>query len=228
MKHCLLILVVALCGLLSSEAWVTLRPTHQTTAVSLRTSTSLAAGFGAKKEVVDVKVSPPATDACACGSGKGYGECCGVFHSGEAFPAEPPKVVRSRFSALAYKDIDYVMATTHPKHKEYALEEQAGKLKKWKKALLSFAKEYEFISLEFDDETAESTVSDDQLEAKVTFKAQLKSTAPMGSTETITETSTFKRADANSKWLYIGESFGFLLSITCDSEYDDIAQHSYL
>ena len=39
--------------------------------------------------------------------------------SGKSTPENPVKMVRSRFSALVYKVIPYLMSTTHPSHKEF-------------------------------------------------------------------------------------------------------------
>ncbi len=51
------------------------------------------------------------TDTCICGSGLNYPDCCGRFHSGAAQPATAEALMRSRFSAYAKRDVDYLLAT---------------------------------------------------------------------------------------------------------------------
>ena len=51
---------------------------------------------------------------CPCLSGLQYGECCGPFHSGDAFAPTAERLMRSRYSAFAVGDADYLLATWHP------------------------------------------------------------------------------------------------------------------
>jgi uncharacterized protein YchJ len=169
---------------------------------SYQLTTRLYAGFGAKKDgseskALDVK-SP-----CACGSGSSYGDCCEQYHSGKAIPPTPIKVVRSRFSALAYKMIQYVISTTHPSHKEFVDDEQKSKRKVWEKDLKAFADEYNFVSLVFDDETRDNNVAADATSSTVSFTAKLQRVS-LGERpdETIKEVSTFKRDSPTAPWLY--------------------------
>ncbi|GAA5532512.1 YchJ family protein [Deinococcus aluminii] len=56
----------------------------------------------------------PPFKPCPCGSGRSYGACCGPRHSGER-PAETPEaLMRSRYTAYALHDTDYVRRTWHP------------------------------------------------------------------------------------------------------------------
>ena len=50
-------------------------------------------------------------EPCLCGSGLSYEECCGQFHAGEALPATAEALMRSRFSAYARRNVDYLLAT---------------------------------------------------------------------------------------------------------------------
>jgi SEC-C motif-containing protein len=52
--------------------------------------------------------------ACPCGSGEEYGHCCGALHRGERTAATALALMRSRYSAFALGDADYLMATWHP------------------------------------------------------------------------------------------------------------------
>jgi SEC-C motif domain protein len=55
-----------------------------------------------------------ATDPCPCGSALSYGQCCGRLHRGEAVASSPEQLMRSRYSAFAVQDADYLLATWHP------------------------------------------------------------------------------------------------------------------
>jgi SEC-C motif domain protein len=48
---------------------------------------------------------------CLCGSGIAYDQCCGLFHSGEKLPATAEALMRSRFTAYALDNADYILAT---------------------------------------------------------------------------------------------------------------------
>lgn len=50
---------------------------------------------------------------CPCGSRKRLNRCCGAYHSGKAAPT-PLALMKSRYSAYALGEVDYVMSTTHP------------------------------------------------------------------------------------------------------------------
>ena len=171
--------------------------------VSHQLTTRLYAGFGAKKKDGNEAKALDLNSPCACGSGATYGDCCEHYHSGKAFPPTPIKVVRSRFSALAYKMTQYMMATTHPSHKEYVDDEQKSKRKVWEKDLKAFAEEYNFLSLVFDDETRDNTVAADALSSTVSFTAKLQRvTLGERPNEEIKEVSTFKRDSPTAPWLY--------------------------
>lgn len=51
---------------------------------------------------------------CPCGSAKAFGVCCGPYLSGKALPPSPEALMRSRYSAFAAHDIDYLEATLLP------------------------------------------------------------------------------------------------------------------
>ena len=50
---------------------------------------------------------------CPCLSGLPYDECCGRFHEGAAAPTAEA-LMRSRYSAYATGNIDYILSTWHP------------------------------------------------------------------------------------------------------------------
>ncbi|TFV88193.1 hypothetical protein E4P40_10240 [Blastococcus sp. CT_GayMR20] len=51
---------------------------------------------------------------CPCGTGPGYAECCGRLHDGTVPAATPEQLMRSRYSAFAVGDPEYLLATWHP------------------------------------------------------------------------------------------------------------------
>jgi SEC-C motif-containing protein len=53
-------------------------------------------------------------DACPCGSGKDLAGCCGPYLSGAALPPTPEALMRSRYSAFATGNIDYLEQTLLP------------------------------------------------------------------------------------------------------------------
>jgi SEC-C motif-containing protein len=56
---------------------------------------------------------PPKTAACPCG-GPSLAACCGPFLAGEALPPTAEALMRSRYTAYAQRNEDYLRATWHP------------------------------------------------------------------------------------------------------------------
>ena len=51
---------------------------------------------------------------CPCGTGTVYGQCCAPYHRGDKYPESPLAVLRSPYTAFCWRDIRYVVETTHP------------------------------------------------------------------------------------------------------------------
>ncbi len=51
---------------------------------------------------------------CFCGNQITYSHCCQKFISGKEFPETPEQLMRSRYSAYATGEIDYLIESTHP------------------------------------------------------------------------------------------------------------------
>lgn len=51
---------------------------------------------------------------CPCLSGLTYDACCGPLHAGGASAQTAEQLMRSRYSAFAVGDADYLSATWHP------------------------------------------------------------------------------------------------------------------
>ena len=59
-------------------------------------------------------VTPAPDDRCPCLSGETFGACCGRFLLGGADAPTAEQLMRSRFSAFAVGDAEYLLATWHP------------------------------------------------------------------------------------------------------------------
>lgn len=60
-------------------------------------------------------VDEPLGPWCPCGSGESYPACCGPLHDGESQAGTAEALMRSRYSAYAYGDADYLFRTWHPR-----------------------------------------------------------------------------------------------------------------
>ena len=58
--------------------------------------------------------NPLAAGNCHCLSGEAYTECCGRFHSGGAEAATAEQLMRSRYTAFALLNAEYLRKTWHP------------------------------------------------------------------------------------------------------------------
>jgi SEC-C motif domain protein len=56
----------------------------------------------------------PDDPICPCGSGRGYGDCCGPFIDGTAVPETAEQLMRSRYTAYTRRLADYLTATWDP------------------------------------------------------------------------------------------------------------------
>lgn len=73
---------------------------------------------------------------CLCCSGKTYEECCKPYHSGEKHAPTAEALMRSRFSAFAIPNGDYLMETTLPSKRKYHSKkdlQEWGQINTWTK-----------------------------------------------------------------------------------------------
>jgi SEC-C motif-containing protein len=66
------------------------------------------------------------TPECPCGSGRNYLECCGPLHHGERQAATAEEMMRSRYSAYARADADYLFRTWHPRTRPHEISPDSG------------------------------------------------------------------------------------------------------
>ncbi|MEV1130678.1 YchJ family metal-binding protein [Agromyces sp. NPDC049794] len=69
-----------------------------------------------------VFTTPSPGDRCPCLSGETFGECCGRFLTGAADAPTAEQLMRSRFTAFAVGDADYLLATWHPSTRPLGLD----------------------------------------------------------------------------------------------------------
>ncbi len=67
-------------------------------------------------------------ELCPCGSEKKFGACCGPFLDGSKLPKTAEALMRSRYSAYACADVDYLYRTSS---KAVQKEFDADNTKKW-------------------------------------------------------------------------------------------------
>ena len=139
-----------------------------------------AAGFGSSKS----------TEPCPCLSGMSYETCCEPLHRGEQLAKTAEQLMRSRYSAFALAEVDYLMAT-HP--------DSLTPLGQRRKELRKNCREARWLGLKIKAVEAGGV---DDLEGTVTFEATF---GAGGQRNVMTETSLFQRRDGDRKgdWLYI-------------------------
>lgn len=88
---------------------------------------------------------------CYCGSSKTFENCCKIYIKGIQKPATAEALMRSRYSAFATGEADYLVATTHSNTRKFHK----------KSDILAWSKSNQWIKLEVIAST----------ETTVTFKA---------------------------------------------------------
>ena len=124
---------------------------------------------------------------CPCGSSKHYPTCCKILHDGKA-AHNALELMRSRYSAYALGQADYIIQTTHPASTQYTTDHT-----QWKNEILNFSKSTRFEKLEVFDFQESGSV------ATVTFTVHLLHGKEDSS---FTEQSYFEKF--HGKWLYRG------------------------
>lgn len=117
---------------------------------------------------------------CPCLSGLPYDECCGRFHRGEATASTAEQLMRSRFSAFAVGDADYLVASWHPSTRPRSLDLDA---------------DLRWYRLDIIGTRAGGPLD---IEGSVEFEAHYRSPAGAGSQR---EDSSFVREDG--RWYYL-------------------------
>ncbi len=117
---------------------------------------------------------------CPCGSGRKYKECCFKYHKGSN-PKNALELMKSRFSAYAAGEANYIIKTTHKNSPHY----EQNRIE-WVKGIKDFSKS-EFKKLEI------INFIDGEKEAFVKFRAYIDDYV-------MEEKSRFIKKD---KWYYV-------------------------
>ena len=124
-------------------------------------------------------------DLCSCGSGQEYSACCEPFIRGTERAPTAERLMRSRYTAYARGQVDYLVKTHDPRTRSPRLREAA---KKW-------ARDAEFTGLTVMECTG-GGVND--TEGTVEFRATY---IEDGTEKTLSERSEFRKQD--DRWLYV-------------------------
>lgn len=135
-------------------------------------------------------VEASAQEPCPCGSDQSYGACCAPLHQGQARATTAEQLMRSRYSAFAKGDVDYLMAT-HPD--EHTPPGQR------RRELRASCRQTRWLGLEI---LSVERGGVDDLEGTVSFEAHFQAS---GQRSSLREMSLFQRraGDRDGDWLYI-------------------------
>lgn len=95
---------------------------------------------------------------CPCCSGKPYEDCCQPYHSKEKFPPTAEALMRSRFSAFAIPNGEYLWETTSPNKRQFHNKkdlQEWGEINEWTKleiVVKPSANKVEFKAFYIDEE----------------------------------------------------------------------------
>jgi SEC-C motif-containing protein len=126
-------------------------------------------------------------EVCPCMSKKPYGDCCALVHSNIEAVITAEQLMRSRYSAYVFANIEYLMSSHHSSTRPVKEENE----------ILNWTKSVKWLGLEVLN-SSEGCVSD--FEGTVEFKAHFEEN---GKAELIHEDSKFVKE--NNHWVYLGE-----------------------
>ncbi|KAG2423729.1 hypothetical protein HXX76_015118 [Chlamydomonas incerta] len=155
-------------------------------------------GFGAQKQgAKGIAAEAP----CPCGSGSTYEACCAPLHDGATRAGSPEALLRSRYSAYAAKNPDYIADTTHPESPEYT-----GSRTSYIRDVKNTMRRLDPMGLTIVSQDAGATPD----EAFITFQLQRRIRDPdvprnAPETDTVVERSRFARVAG--RWYYMDSTF---------------------
>lgn len=130
------------------------------------------------------------TGPCPCGSGFKLDQCCGPLHAGRLRAVTAEQLMRSRYSAYALAQVEYLIVT-HPN--------AAGTSAERRRELRVSCRQTRWHGLKV---LATNAGGSDDLEGTVCFEALFSAG---GARQVLRENSLFRRRDgqATGEWLYI-------------------------
>lgn len=169
-------------------------------------------GFGAPPPKLDDVLSSfksrmpdnAAEQSCPCGSGDIYGTCCQPFHIGERRCLSMTDVLRSRYTAFAYRNIGYIMSTTHETCRDYRTDRVAWATDMNRNGMFD---SFDFVNLSIigEEEISANNENEGYVEFKVTFQAKKRAgddESVVGQRTVIMERSRFLRNPSDNSWSY--------------------------
>lgn len=176
------------------------------------------AGFGnkASEEKVATNIAPDGESLCLCDSKRKYSDCCQLLHNSidaqQDIEVDATKVARARFTALRSELSSYLVASTHPSHKDYvSIEDESSrtgskrtKREVWEKELRRFSEAWEFKDLSFTNEIEDSKLSANGIDASVSVSF-LRKQRNVSKWETINEVIQFRK-NPEGNWAFVSSA----------------------
>ncbi|EKX41180.1 hypothetical protein GUITHDRAFT_153879 [Guillardia theta CCMP2712] len=139
--------------------------------------------------------TPEDSESCACCSGASYGECCKQIHDGVRWPSTPLEMIRSRYSAYAYRLPTWIMDSTHSTNPDWRSQRN-----KWRNELLGFCDGFDFVRLEILKEEGGQDSDEHFIEfiARLRAKEKAPENAPKGVKQTLRRVKLHGASDSSS------------------------------
>ena len=126
---------------------------------------------------------------CFCGQPNQFLECCGAIHSGNRVASTAEELMRSRYSAFATANVDYILATYSEETRPVDQKKEIGE----------WAESVEWLGLEIIN--VEKGNQHDE-EGFVEFKAKYREN---GVNQVLHEKSYFRKENEN--WVYVSREY---------------------
>ena len=136
-----------------------------------------------------MSTDPPIESPCNCGSSIPYGDCCGPYISGQRRAPTAETLMRSRYTAYAREEVDYILHPQAPESRKPSLERE----------VLRFAQTADFLGL-----TIEHTDGGGDGDARGTVEFTARYQVD-GNRHVMRERSHF-RCDDEAGWYYVNGS----------------------
>ncbi|KAL3907760.1 MAG: hypothetical protein SGILL_008745 [Bacillariaceae sp.] len=212
----LLIIITFLSTVVEVEAFAAAKKGGGKKKPQKSSSASTNRGFGAppptlEETLAGFKTSIPENAAelpCPCGTSSAtYENCCQPLHDDPTKCQTPLDVLKSRYSAFSYRKIGHILATTHPKCRDYQQDKVA-----WAKDLnkAGMFDSFDFVKLEVMEEESSRDNDKAYIDFQVTMRGrdnnveQRSAASVAGEETTIRERSQFLRDSSSGAWTYSG------------------------
>jgi SEC-C motif domain protein len=150
-----------------------------------------------------------ASERCPCGGGAEgapYARCCKPFHKNESYPDDCVTLMRSRFSAYAKGEGEYVVKTTHPENpifRDGAKAESGKVVSSLAEDVRMTCKKVKFYGLEIVTDRAGKNAEEHMVGFKYKCRVVGQKGFKEGAEENHSELSTFRKGAEDGKWLFL-------------------------